>query len=133
MALRPKNPAPRPAPRLYLMTPPVADPSSFSDQLASALDAGDVAAVLLRLAEADERTLINRVKALAPAVQDKGAALLLDGRADLVARGGADGLPGTNLLNGRKLPAFVTLDVEPGDVVRIETPGGGGFGRAPND
>jgi len=73
------------------MTPPVADPSTFLDQLTSALDAGDVAAVLLRLAEADERTLINRVKALAPAVQDKGAALLLDGRADLVARGGADG------------------------------------------
>ena len=91
MASRPKNPAPRPAPRLYLMTPPVADASAFSDQLASALDAGDVAAVLLRLAEADERTLINRVKALAPAVQDKGAALLLDGRANLVARGGADG------------------------------------------
>ncbi|HJS62030.1 MAG TPA: thiamine phosphate synthase [Pseudolabrys sp.] len=91
MALRPKNPAPRPAPRLYLMTPPVADPSPFSYQLASALDAGDVAAVLLRLAEADERTLINRIKALAPAVQDKGAALLLAGRADLVARGGADG------------------------------------------
>lgn len=73
------------------MTPPVADPSTFSGQLASALDAGDVAAVLLRLAEADERTLINRVKALAPPVQDKGAALLLDGRVDLVARGGADG------------------------------------------
>ena len=47
--------------------------------------------MLLRLAEADERTLINRIKALAPAVQDKGAALLLAGRADLVARGGADG------------------------------------------
>jgi thiamine-phosphate pyrophosphorylase len=73
------------------MTPPVADPSTFLDQLASALTAGDVAAVLLRLAEADERTLINRVKALAPVVQDKGAALLLDARADLVARGGADG------------------------------------------
>ena len=91
MALRPKNPAPRPAPRLYLMTPPVADPSTFLDQLALALDAGDVAAVLLRMAEADERTLINRVKALAQAVQDKNAALLLDGHADLVARGGADG------------------------------------------
>jgi thiamine-phosphate pyrophosphorylase len=73
------------------MTPLVADPSPFSDQLASALDAGDVAAVLLRLAEADERTLINRVKALVPAVQEKGVALLLAGRADLAARGGADG------------------------------------------
>jgi thiamine-phosphate pyrophosphorylase len=73
------------------MTPPIADLSTFSDQLASALDAGDIAAVLLRLADADERTLINRVKTLAPSIQSKGAALLLDGRADLVARGGADG------------------------------------------
>lgn len=73
------------------MTPPIADPSAVSDQLASALDAGDVAAVLLRLAEADERTLINRIKSLAPRVQSKGAALLLDGHVELVARGGADG------------------------------------------
>jgi thiamine-phosphate pyrophosphorylase len=35
--------------------------------------------------------LISRVKALAPIIQDKGAALLLDGHVDLVARGGADG------------------------------------------
>jgi thiamine-phosphate pyrophosphorylase len=91
MAARPKRPEPRPASRLYLMTPPIADPSTFSEQLASALDAGDIAAVLLRLADADERTLINRVKTLAPSIQSKGAALLLDGRADLVARGGADG------------------------------------------
>jgi thiamine-phosphate pyrophosphorylase len=73
------------------MTPPIADPSTFSEQLASALNAGDIAAVLLRLADADERTLINCVKALAPTIQNKGCALLLDGRADLVARGGADG------------------------------------------
>jgi thiamine-phosphate pyrophosphorylase len=91
MALRPKNPAPRPAPRLYLVTPLVADVSGFSIQLETALGAGDVAAVLLRLAGADERTLINRVKALASQVQQKGTALLLDGRADLVARAGADG------------------------------------------
>ena len=91
MASRPKHPEPRPAPRLYLMTPPIADPFAFSEQLATALDAGDIAAVLLRLADADERTMINRIKTLAPPVQNKGAALLLDGRAGLVARGGADG------------------------------------------
>lgn len=91
MASRPRDPAPRPAPRLYLMTPPIANASTFSAQLASALDAGDIAAVLLRLAASDERTLINRVKALAPSVQDKGAALLLDGAVELVARSGADG------------------------------------------
>jgi thiamine-phosphate pyrophosphorylase len=91
MASRPKQATPRPAPRLYLITPQIADTSAFSLQLASALDAGDIAAVLLRPAEADERTLINCAKALATPVQGKGCALLLDGRPDLVARAGADG------------------------------------------
>ena len=50
MASRPKQAAPRPAPRLYLATPRLADPSGFVRQLTVALDAGDVAAVLLRLA-----------------------------------------------------------------------------------
>jgi thiamine-phosphate pyrophosphorylase len=35
--------------------------------------------------------MISRIKAVAPAVQNAGAALLLDGHADLVARSGADG------------------------------------------
>jgi thiamine-phosphate pyrophosphorylase len=65
--------------------------------LTEALAAGDVAAVLLRLADADERSLINRAKALRPLVQDSGAALLLDGRADLVARAGCDGAHLTGL------------------------------------
>ena len=91
MASRPKQAASRPTPRLYLVTPPIADASEFSPRLTAALDAGDVAAVLLRLADADERSLINRIKALAAPVQDKGAALLLDGRVELVARSGADG------------------------------------------
>ena len=49
-------------------------------------------------------------------------------RAPAGARGGADGAPGRNLLNGRRLPAKVTVDVSAGDVITIETPGGGGFG-----
>ena len=49
------------------------------------------AAVLLRLKPSDPRTLISCIKVLAPVVQGKGAALLLDGHVDLVARGGADG------------------------------------------
>lgn len=59
--------------------------------LAAALGAADVAAVLVRLSDADERTQINRVKALAATVQDAGAALIVDGHAQLVARAGADG------------------------------------------
>jgi N-methylhydantoinase B len=46
------------------------------------------------------------------------------------ARGGGEGARGRNLLNGRELPAKVTVDVEPDDVLTIETPGGGGHGRA---
>lgn len=81
----------RPVPRLYLITPQVADPATVRDALTAAVKAADVAAVLLRLAAADERTLINRAKALAPLVQDKGAALLLDGLPNVVAHAGADG------------------------------------------
>ena len=44
------------------------------------------------------------------------------------AEGGSPGAPGRNLLNGRDLPAKATMDLEPGDVLRIETPGGGGWG-----
>ena len=54
-----------------------------------------------RAAAAEERetkrTLINRAKTLAPVVQGAGAALLLDGHADLVARAGADGVHLTGL------------------------------------
>jgi N-methylhydantoinase B len=47
------------------------------------------------------------------------------------ARGGEDGAPGRTLVNGDEQPAKVTLPLSAGDVVRIETPGGGGLGRAP--
>jgi len=86
-----KSPPPRPAPRLYLATPDVDDPASLLAQLPDLLAAVDVAAVLVRLKETDQRTMISRVKALAPVVQNAGAALLVDGHAEIVARGGADG------------------------------------------
>jgi len=86
-----KNVPPRPVPRLYLATPVVDDPSELAASLAGALPAADVAAVLVRLKPVDQRTMISRVKALAPAIQAGGAALLLDGNVELVARSGADG------------------------------------------
>jgi N-methylhydantoinase B len=45
--------------------------------------------------------------------------------------GGEDGAPGRNLLNGDELPAKTTRDVRAGDVITIETPGGGGHGAPP--
>jgi N-methylhydantoinase B len=45
------------------------------------------------------------------------------------AAGGGPGRPGRNLLNGEELPAKVTCVLRDGDVVTIETPGGGGWGK----
>ena len=82
---------PRPVPRLYLATPVLDDPASLIASLPGVLAAADVAAVLLRLKTVDQRSMIARIKALAPAIQDSGAALLLEDHVELVARAGADG------------------------------------------
>ena len=42
--------------------------------------------------------------------------------------GGEPGERGRNLLNGEELPAKATRSLAPGDVLRVETPGGGGLG-----
>jgi N-methylhydantoinase B len=68
----------------------------------------------LRLLEACRLSLLTQRRTLSPRGE----------------RGGGDGLAGRNILNGTELPAFVTVDLEPGDVLRIETPGGGGYGLA---
>ena len=83
-------------PRLYLATPVVDDPQALIASLPGLLAAADVAAVLVRLKMADQRSMISRIKALAGPIQNAGAALLLDGQVldghlELVARSGADG------------------------------------------
>ena len=90
-----------PRPRLALLSP-YGLGATEADATAAALDAacaaGDVAAVILRLATADERSLIGLVKRLAPPAQERGAAVLVavpGFSGDLVsvaARGGADGV-----------------------------------------
>jgi len=86
-----KPASPRPVPRLYLVTPVVDDASALVSSLPGLLAGADIAAVLLRLAMTDQRTMIARIKTLAPAIQNAGAALLLDGHVELVARANADG------------------------------------------
>lgn len=81
----------RPEPRLYLVSPEVADAAGFAGALADALAGAEVAAVLLRLTGRDERGLINAGKALTSLVQKTGAALLIAGHPNIVARVGADG------------------------------------------
>lgn len=91
MASRPSTESARVSPRLYLVTPHVADAATFARALEPALAAADIAAVLLRLAPGGESELVGRIKAIAPAVQRAGTALVLDGLPDLVGRSGADG------------------------------------------
>lgn len=90
----------RESPRLYLVTPPLRDPGRVAEDLATALNAAEIAAVLLQLADGEERDLIARIDALRILVQSNGAALLLDGHPALVARTQADGahLGGTDAL-----------------------------------
>jgi thiamine-phosphate pyrophosphorylase len=77
--------------RLYLVTPHVEDPASFVRHIDQALTAGDVAAVLLRLADADEGSQVDCAKIIAAAVQRRDVALLIDGHAKVALRCGADG------------------------------------------
>src|SRR5262245_4101687 len=71
--------------------------------------------------------LVRSLRVLAPAT----LSLLADRRRHppLGLSGGDPGRQGRNLLNGEELPAKVIRELAAGDVVSIETPGGGGWGR----
>lgn len=77
--------------RIYLITPAALDPLRFADTLAAALDAGDVAAVQLRLKEAEDAEVIRAIDALRPVAQSRGVAFLLNDRPDLAVEHGCDG------------------------------------------
>ena len=86
--------------RLMLVTPVVTGAEAFVSALAVACDVADVAAVIVRLADGDERTQINRAKAFVRATEGRETAVLLESHPEIVARGGADGahLVGTDAL-----------------------------------
>lgn len=75
---------------------------------------GDGVVRRYRVTERCTVTLLTERRTLAP----KGAA------------GGGDGACGENLLNGETLPAKCRRELEPGDVLEIRTPGGGGWGAS---
>jgi thiamine-phosphate pyrophosphorylase len=77
--------------RLYLVTPPVLAPARFRDTLAHALDAGDVAAVQLRLKGWSDEDLVRAIDVLRPVAQSRDVAFLLNDRPDLAVRTGCDG------------------------------------------
>ena len=79
--------------RLYLITPPrIDDLAAFGRTLAHALDAGDVAALQIRLKDAPDDIVTAAVDVLIPIAQARGVAVILNDRPDLAARLGCDGV-----------------------------------------
>ncbi len=77
--------------QLYLITPPTLAPARFRDTLAAALDAGEVAAVQLRLKDWNEDDLRRAIDVLRPVAQSRSVAFLLNDRPDLAVASGCDG------------------------------------------
>ncbi|NKC34376.1 thiamine phosphate synthase [Falsiroseomonas selenitidurans] len=79
--------------RLYLITPPaLPDLTGFADSLARALDAGDVAALQLRLKDQPDDAVLRAAAALRPIAQARDVALLMNDRMDLAKQAGCDGV-----------------------------------------
>ncbi len=81
----------RPACQLYLISPPRFDPG-FPEQLKAALDGGPVAAFQLRLKDVEDFEVLRAGEVLKPILQAYDVALIVNDRADLAAKLGADGV-----------------------------------------
>ena len=98
MAKSKRKPPSKPAvedrivPRLYLLTPVLSDLQAFAPLLEAAMDAGDVACVLVQVAGNDEGEIKKAALRLAPIVQGREAALLVEGDPRVAARVNADGV-----------------------------------------
>ncbi|MGG5812289.1 thiamine phosphate synthase [Falsiroseomonas sp. CW058] len=83
----------RDACRLYLITPPaLPDPAAFAAALAGALDAGDVAALQIRLKDVPDDAVLRAAEAILPVAQARDVAVLMNDRMDLAKRAGCDGV-----------------------------------------
>ena len=79
--------------RLYLITPPrLDDLAAFGHVLAHALDAGDVAALQIRLKDQPDEVVAAAVDVLMPIAHARGVAVILNDRPDLAAKLGCDGV-----------------------------------------
>ncbi|MBI1405539.1 MAG: thiamine phosphate synthase [Caulobacter sp.] len=79
--------------RLYLITPPVIDDlAAFGHQLAAALDAGDVAALQVRLKDQPEQVIAAVVDLVTPMCHGRDVAVILNDDPALAKRLGCDGV-----------------------------------------
>ena len=87
----------RPAPRLYLITPPKFELEVFAPTLDETLQAGDIACLQIRLKQPDgspveDDTIRRAVEILCPLAQQHNVAVLLNDRPDLARDLGCDGV-----------------------------------------
>ncbi|MDA0652406.1 MAG: thiamine phosphate synthase [Proteobacteria bacterium] len=85
----------KPPRRLYLITPPDIDgdaTTAFAEQVAAALDAGDVACLQLRLKDVNDDSIRRATDILRPVVQDRDVAFIMNDRPDLAVATGCDGV-----------------------------------------
>ena len=78
--------------RLYLVTPPRIDPAGYADDLADALEGGDVACLQLRLKDCADDEIREAYRTIRPVCRRRGVALLINDRPDLAAELDADGV-----------------------------------------
>ena len=79
--------------RLYLITPPALDDlAAFAEIVEAALDAGDVAAMQVRLKHAADEAIEAAVKSLKPVARAYDVTLILNDRPDLASRFDCDGV-----------------------------------------
>ena len=82
----------RPPCQLYLVSPPRIDLPAFADSLKAALRGGPVAAFQLRLKDVPEDAILRACDALLPICNAHDVAFILNDRADLAHKAGADGV-----------------------------------------
>ncbi|WP_299596836.1 thiamine phosphate synthase [uncultured Tateyamaria sp.] len=79
-------------PQIYLLTPPVFELSVFPDQLASVLDAHDVACIRLALATRDEDRISRAADACREVAHANDVAIVVNDHIQLAERLGLDGV-----------------------------------------
>lgn len=78
--------------RLYLVSPEAFDPESFAGALEEALSGGDVACFQHRMKGASDAAILAAAARLMPACHRRDVAFLINDRADLAKKAGADGV-----------------------------------------
>lgn len=86
------KPADPPNCRLYLITPPQIVLAQFADDLARALEGGDVACVQLRLKDCPDDEVKHAAEMLMPIVHKHNAAFIINDRPDIARAVNADGV-----------------------------------------